>query len=494
MKQIITVNNLDNPQDADNRFNFDVNYSTSSDSEENENLTGLGLRLHFNSDIISLDGLENLFSEDLIVEDVLPDHDDLDNDSATDQYLALGWVNFDGEWPGSSETGSSETLLYTANFVTSADFTEGETTLNFTASSTANGYSLEADPITIEASGEVATTAPEITSSDSVEIDENTTEILTLETDTEATFTISGGDDADLFTINETTGELSFTDVPDFETPNSASGENQYSLEVTATGNESNLSSQQSLTVTVQDVNEAPMLEESNFSLLESSSNGTVVGTVTASDPEEDEISYSIEGEAFAIDSDSGEITVADATALESQENENVEVTVTASDGDLETSANVNIQVEEAVNDTNFNYDVDGNGQIDALTDGILILRHLFGISGEALTNEALGENPERTNPEEIQNYLDSGTGGIFNEGELQEFSALDVDGNGETDALTDGIVIARLMLGFEGEAVTNGAIAQDSPLADNPLPEIAHFIQGNNFLPTDLDNSVTTF
>ena len=486
MQQIITVNNLESPQDAASRFNFDVNYST---SPVEENLTGLGLRLHFNSDILTFDGLENVFSQDIIVEDVLADNDNLDNDSATDQYLALGWANFDGEWPGSSET-----RLYTANFVTSAEFTEAETTLNFTASSTANGYSLEADPITIEASGEVAATAPEITSSDSVEIDENTTEVITLETDTEATFAISGGDDADLFTINETTGELSFSTAPDFENPRSATGNNQYSLEVTATSNDINLSSQQALTVTVQDVNEAPVLEESNFSLLESSSNGTAVGTVTASDPEADEISYSIEGEAFAIDSNSGEITVADATALDGQANENLNVTVTPSDGNLETTANVTIQVEEAVNDTNFNYDVDGNGQIDALTDGILILRHLFDISGEALTNGALGENAERTTPEEIQNYLDNGQGGIFNEGELQEFSALDVDGNGEADALTDGIIIARLMLGFEGEAVTKGAIAQDSPLADNPIPEIAQFIQENNFIPSDIDNSVTAF
>ena len=31
------------------------------------------------------------------------------------------------------------------------------------------------------------------------------------------------------------------------------------------------------------------------------------------------------------------------------------------------------------------NLDIDGNGDVDALTDGLLILRYLFGYSGESL-------------------------------------------------------------------------------------------------------------
>ena len=43
-----------------------------------------------------------------------------------------------------------------------------------------------------------------------------------------------------------------------------------------------------------------------------------------------------------------------------------------------------------------FSLDVDGNGNADALSDGIILLRYLFGIRGEALTEGALGPNATR--------------------------------------------------------------------------------------------------
>ena len=51
--------------------------------------------------------------------------------------------------------------------------------------------------------------------------------------------------------------------------------------------------------------------------------------------------------------------------------------------------------------------DVDGNGITDGLTDGILILRYLFGITGAGLTNGALGAGAMRTTPAQIVAYLD---------------------------------------------------------------------------------------
>ena len=43
-----------------------------------------------------------------------------------------------------------------------------------------------------------------------------------------------------------------------------------------------------------------------------------------------------------------------------------------------------------------FSLDVDGNGNADALSDGIILLRYLFGIRGEALTQDVLGPNATR--------------------------------------------------------------------------------------------------
>ena len=40
--------------------------------------------------------------------------------------------------------------------------------------------------------------------------------------------------------------------------------------------------------------------------------------------------------------------------------------------------------------------DADGNGQADALTDGLLIIRKLFGLSGASLTTGAMGPGATR--------------------------------------------------------------------------------------------------
>ena len=91
--------------------------------------------------------------------------------------------------------------------------------------------------------------------------------------------------------------------------------------------------------------------------------------------------------------------------------------------------------------------DVDLNGQADALSDGIVIIRHLFGFTGTALTDGAVDPGGGRTDPTAIQNYLNSIS------------SALDVDINQQADALTDGIMIIRSLFGFTGTALTDGAV-----------------------------------
>ena len=52
--------------------------------------------------------------------------------------------------------------------------------------------------------------------------------------------------------------------------------------------------------------------------------------------------------------------------------------------------------------------DIDANGQVDALTDGLVILRYMFGYSGDALLNGAIGEGATRTTAAEIEDYLEA--------------------------------------------------------------------------------------
>src|SRR5690348_16538005 len=92
------------------------------------------------------------------------------------------------------------------------------------------------------------------------------------------------------------------------------------------------------------------------------------------------------------------------------------------------------------------NLDVDLNGHADALTDGLLIVRYLFGFTGTALTNGVVDPTGQRTDPTAITTYLN----GIKN-------TMLDVDLNGHADALTDGLLIVRNLFGFTGSALTTG-------------------------------------
>ncbi len=96
-------------------------------------------------------------------------------------------------------------------------------------------------------------------------------------------------------------------------------------------------------------------------------------------------------------------------------------------------------------------WNVDGNGRLDALTDGRLIVGYLFGLTGEVLIGNSIAPNATRTTADRIIGYLRS----IRDE--------LDLDGNGNIDALTDGILYLRYLLGFTGENLTSGAVARDA-------------------------------
>ena len=59
--------------------------------------------------------------------------------------------------------------------------------------------------------------------------------------------------------------------------------------------------------------------------------------------------------------------------------------------------------------------DIDGNGVQDAMTDGLLIMRALFGLTGSAVTNGATGSgSPARTTWAQIQPYLNGKCGANF--------------------------------------------------------------------------------
>ncbi|MCB0968209.1 MAG: VCBS domain-containing protein, partial [Ilumatobacter sp.] len=103
---------------------------------------------------------------------------------------------------------------------------------------------------------------PTITSSNAFNVDENTTSVATLTSSDpdavgSALWAITGGDDADKFAINLTTGALEFKAGQDFENPADTGTDNVYEVEVTVFDGEGGQATQ-TISVTVTDVNEAP--------------------------------------------------------------------------------------------------------------------------------------------------------------------------------------------------------------------------------------------
>jgi hypothetical protein len=91
--------------------------------------------------------------------------------------------------------------------------------------------------------------------------------------------------------------------------------------------------------------------------------------------------------------------------------------------------------------------DLDGNGVVEALTDGILILRRLFAFTGTPLITGVVGMGCTRCGADSIEPYFAS------------ILASLDVDGDTFVGALTDGLLILRRLFGFTGTTLTNGAV-----------------------------------
>jgi hypothetical protein len=108
------------------------------------------------------------------------------------------------------------------------------------------------------------------------------------------------------------------------------------------------------VTLRVRPVNDAPQLDDVGFSITENSDVGTSVGTVTATDVEQNPLTYAITGGnssgAFAINSATGEITVADAAPLDFETTPQFSLTVQVTEttgGALSDTATVTIDLTD---------------------------------------------------------------------------------------------------------------------------------------------------
>ena len=94
-------------------------------------------------------------------------------------------------------------------------------------------------------------------------------------------------------------------------------------------------------------------------------------------------------------------------------------------------------------------WDIDDDGRADALTDGLLFLRYAFELRGDALISGLISSSSEYTTASDIEREL-----------ALVYDASGDIDGDGNVDALTDGLLLLRYLFGLSGETLTVGVVA----------------------------------
>ena len=92
------------------------------------------------------------------------------------------------------------------------------------------------------------------------------------------------------------------------------------------------------------------------------------------------------------------------------------------------------------------NWDLDSDGNADALTDGLLMLRYAFDLRGDGLTAGAISSTSALT-PSEVEARVEL------------SMAIADIDGNNQVDALTDGLLLLRYLFDLSGEALISSAV-----------------------------------
>ena len=229
----------------------------------------------------------------------------------------------------------SELAITSAGVLTFGSAPDYETKSSYTATVTATDGTNSTDQSVTVTVTDVDDEAPVFTSSATFSTAENQTAIDTVtatdvDTDNSAiSFSVSGSE----LSITSA-GVLTFASSPDYETKTS------YSATVTATDGAN--STKQDITVNVTNVNDiAPVFTSTNnFSVVEGQ---IAIGTVTATDAEGDDITFTISGTELAITSE-GVLTFVSAPDYETKSS--YSATLTASDGENSSSQEIQISIK----------------------------------------------------------------------------------------------------------------------------------------------------
>ncbi|HYO60667.1 MAG TPA: cadherin domain-containing protein, partial [Actinomycetota bacterium] len=149
------------------------------------------------------------------------------------------------------------------------------------------------------------------------------------------TFSITGGNTGGAFQINPNTGAITVADATDVDYETN----HPFALTVQVADNGTpSLSDTGTITINLNDVNDAPTVNAATLSVAENSASGTSAGTVTGADADSpaQTLTWAITGGntggAFQITPSTGESTVADANDVDFETNHPFSLTVEATD------------------------------------------------------------------------------------------------------------------------------------------------------------------
>jgi hypothetical protein len=444
--------------------------------------SGLGLRLHYDSSVLEVGDYRDSLWEQAQPFQIQNDVSDFDDNPSTDKLFLTSWADTSGDgWPYAA---SQPVILYVVPLTAKVDF-DGAI-LGFTGFS-APGYTLVANDITI-----VKSVAPVITLTGDAEVslelgstytDAGVTAVDNIDGDITSSIVMMNPVDANTvgtytvtYNVSDAAGNAAVqvsrtvNITPDVTIPViSLLGDATISLELGSTYTDAGVTAVDNIDgdITSSIVMVNPVDGNSvgtytvTYNVNDAAGNAAVQVSRTVNiTPDvtipvitligDAEVSLELgstytDAGVTAVDNIDGDITSSIVTVNPVDANTVGTYTVTYNVSDA--AGNAAVQVARLVKIDGI-IDIDGNAQYDALTDGLLLLRSMFGLDGNALISGAIASDATYVSSAEIESQIDA-LGAL-----------IDIDGNGQIDALTDGLLILRYLFGLEGDVLIHGVVA----------------------------------
>ena len=148
--QVVSVSNSGSVSPGQ-QFTLDINYDVSTGDN---NLTGLGLNIHYDSSKLTFVQVSDYIVKDNIINGIVSaDTSDSDNNPNTDRLVNLAWVSLNGDWPNTSLPAN----LLNIDFVVANDLDEQTTLIGFSSASNASGFGFSGDNYELQISSATAT-------------------------------------------------------------------------------------------------------------------------------------------------------------------------------------------------------------------------------------------------------------------------------------------------------------------------------------------------